>query len=303
MARQGITFEQVSATADALVGEGQQPTIKAVRDRLTTGSPNTIHEHLKRWREARPVAAVAAPELPQALTAAIAAEIERAAAQARGEIEGRLVQAQAETDELTAYMSTVRNFIAPTPAAGMSTSAAGLAHLARYELCSNFEDHPDWFADGLASAVGRALDGWPGERWLDVNITKQTLVAYDGKNPVYATLVSTGEAGLGDPEKSKSTKRGIFRIHTKHVAATMDSDTVGEEFELQDIPYVQYFEDGYALHTAYWHDDFGRPRSHGCINLSPQDARWLFFFTDPKLPEGWHSVRKSLTGSVVFVHQ
>jgi chromosome segregation ATPase len=103
MARQGITFEQVSATADALVGEGQQPTIKAVRDRLTTGSPNTIHEHLKRWREARPVAAVAAPELPQALTAAIAAEIERAAAQARGEIEGRLVQAQAETDELTAY--------------------------------------------------------------------------------------------------------------------------------------------------------------------------------------------------------
>lgn len=164
-----------------------------------------------------------------------------------------------------------------------------------------------WVHDGYASRLDPAkrMPRWgkKGERWLDVNITKQTLVAYDGKNPVYATLVSTGEAGLGDPEKSKSTKRGIFRIHTKHVAATMDSDTVGEEFELQDIPYVQYFEDGYALHTAYWHDDFGRPRSHGCINLSPQDARWLFFFTDPKLPEGWHSVRKSLTGSVVFVHQ
>ena len=103
MARQGITFEQVAAVADALAGEGQQPTIRAVRERLgDTGSPNTIHKHLAAWREARPVAAAAAPELPQALTAAIAAEIERAAAQARAEIEGRLVQAQGEAAELAA---------------------------------------------------------------------------------------------------------------------------------------------------------------------------------------------------------
>lgn len=103
MARQGISFEQVAAVADALAGEGQQPTIRAVREKLgDTGSPNTIHRHLSAWREARPVAAAAAPELPQALTAAIAAEIERAAAQARGEIEGRLVQAQAEAAELAA---------------------------------------------------------------------------------------------------------------------------------------------------------------------------------------------------------
>ena len=103
MARQGITFEQVAAVADALAGEGQQPTIRAVRERLgDTGSPNTIHKHLAAWREARPVAAAAAPELPQALTAAIAAEIERAASRARGEIEGRLVQAQAEAAELAA---------------------------------------------------------------------------------------------------------------------------------------------------------------------------------------------------------
>ncbi len=102
MAREGITFEQVAAAADALVGEGQQPTIRAIRERLGTGSPNTVHKHLTAWREARPVAAAAAPELPQALTAAIAAEIERAAAQARAEIEGRLVQAQGEAVELAA---------------------------------------------------------------------------------------------------------------------------------------------------------------------------------------------------------
>jgi chromosome segregation ATPase len=103
MAREGITFEQVAAAAGALVGEGQQaPTIRAVREKLGTGSPNTIHKHLTAWREARPVVAAAAPELPQALTAAIAAEIERAASRARGEIEARLVQAQSEAAELAA---------------------------------------------------------------------------------------------------------------------------------------------------------------------------------------------------------
>ena len=102
MAREGINFEQVAATADALMGEGQQPTIRAVRERLGTGSPNTIHKHLTAWREARPVAAAAAQDLPQTLTAAIAAEIERAAAKARAEIEARLVQAQTEAAELAA---------------------------------------------------------------------------------------------------------------------------------------------------------------------------------------------------------
>jgi len=86
------------------------------------------------------------------------------------------------------------------------------------------------------------------------------------------------------------------------LTTTMNSTVVGEEFELKDIPYVQYFQEGYALHAAYWHDDFGIPRSHGCINLSPADAKWLFQWTVPQLPRGWHSVRSAVSGSVVFVH-
>jgi hypothetical protein len=144
--------------------------------------------------------------------------------------------------------------------------------------------------------------GKNGERWFDINVTKQTLVAYEGTRAVYATLISTGEAGLEDPAHTKATKRGIFRIHTKHVSTTMDSDAVGEEFELRDVPYVQYFEEGYALHGAYWHDRFGTPKSHGCINLTPEDARRLFFFTKPEVPEGWHSAMQKLTGTVLFVH-
>jgi hypothetical protein len=163
-----------------------------------------------------------------------------------------------------------------------------------------------WLSDQDASRVdpARRMPAWGknGERWLDVNVSKQTLVAYDGEKPVFATLVSSGEAGLDDADKTTATKRGIFRIHTKHVSSTMSSDEVGEEFELRDVPYVQYFEQGYALHGAYWHDRFGTPKSHGCINLSPEDARRLFFFTEPALPVGWHGVMKALTGTVVFIH-
>jgi lipoprotein-anchoring transpeptidase ErfK/SrfK len=54
------------------------------------------------------------------------------------------------------------------------------------------------------------------------------------------------------------------------------------------VPYVQYFHEGYALHSAYWHDHFGVARSHGCINLAPIDAQRVFGFTDPPVPEGWH---------------
>ena len=66
--------------------------------------------------------------------------------------------------------------------------------------------------------------------------------------------------------------RGIFKIREKHVTTTMDAHEVDNKFELRDVPWVQYFEQGYALHATYWHDDFGKPRSHGCINLAPIDA-------------------------------
>jgi colicin import membrane protein len=101
MPRAGITFEDVAAAADAIVGEGQQPTIKSVRERIGTGSGNTVHRHLTVWRDTRPKAKAAAPELPASLANAIAAEIERAAASARSEIENKLVLAQVEANELS----------------------------------------------------------------------------------------------------------------------------------------------------------------------------------------------------------
>ncbi|MSP26073.1 MAG: L,D-transpeptidase [Myxococcales bacterium] len=165
----------------------------------------------------------------------------------------------------------------------------------------------DYVDDRHASRIEQAKR-WPkwakdGQKWLDINLTKQVLVAYEGMTMVYATLISSGEDGLADPDTSKrATIRGIYRVHTKWVTSTMDSRAVGEEFELRDVPYVQYFEEGYALHGAYWHDGFGTPKSHGCINLAPEDARRIFSWTEPAVPPGWHGAMKPLTGTIVFIH-
>lgn len=170
-----------------------------------------------------------------------------------------------------------------------------------------YETKEGFYVDARHASRVDPAKRWPkwakqGAKWIDVRLTTQVLVAYEGKKMVFATLISSGEAGLDDPSNTTATKSGIFRIHTKHVSITMDSESVGEEFELRDVPYVQYFEGGYALHGAYWHDSFGRPKSHGCINLAPDDARRLFFWTDPPVPHGWHGAMKALTGTIVFVH-
>ncbi len=140
-------------------------------------------------------------------------------------------------------------------------------------------------------------------KWIDISISQQTLVAYVGKRPVYATLVSTGRGGLADPEKSHATVRGTFMIHDKAVSSTMDGDDdKSDSFNLLDVPFVQYFHKGYALHGTYWHDEFGKERSHGCVNLAPVDAAWLFEWTDPQVPAHWHAALNKERGTVVYIH-
>ena len=150
----------------------------------------------------------------------------------------------------------------------------------------------------------RKAPGWArgDKKWVDVSILEQSLVAYEGRRPVFATLVSTGADGLQDHEESHATIQGTFLIHTKHVSVTMDGDDEGDEFDLRDVPWVQYFTEGYALHGAYWHDDFGTPRSHGCVNLAPRDAAWLFGWTDPQVPDGWHAALSLKKGTTVHIH-
>jgi hypothetical protein len=129
----------------------------------------------------------------------------------------------------------------------------------------------------------------PWERWIDVSLDKQILVAYEGERPVFVSLVSTGKKGT--KEEPFVTPEGRWRIRSKHISTTMDGNTASDgNYSIQDVPWTMFFEGSYALHGAFWHQGFGRPRSHGCVNLGPSAARWLFNWTTPFLPEGWHGV-------------
>lgn len=184
------------------------------------------------------------------------------------------------------------------PLSGASRRVGGIDHLeARDGSLVRADDVVR--VDPLPRAPAWAVRG---RKWIDVSINQQSLVAYEGSRPVYVTLVSTGADGLGDPKTTRSTIQGLFRIHTKHVTVTMDGDEEDEDpFDFRDVPFVQYFTEGFAFHAAYWHDEFGTPRSHGCVNLAPLDAAWLFEWTTPEVPAAWHGALSLRKGTLVSI--
>ncbi|MCB9591886.1 MAG: L,D-transpeptidase family protein [Sandaracinaceae bacterium] len=144
------------------------------------------------------------------------------------------------------------------------------------------------------------------DKWIEVNLSQQYLIAYEGDRPVFVTLISSGRAfHPDDPEANFLTPTGTFRIRAKHLAANMDGDTAADgPYSIDDVPYVMYFQLAYALHGAFWHRAFGFPRSHGCVNLAPRDAQWIFNWSDPQVPEGWHGAypTESEPGTWIYIH-
>lgn len=136
----------------------------------------------------------------------------------------------------------------------------------------------------IAQPTERPTEIPSGDRWIHVDLSEQTLVAYEDESPVFATTVSTGRAGFETPT-------GLYQVRSKHVSTTMDDLNAGEEsYLIEDVPWTMYFEGNYALHAAFWHRSFGRVRSHGCVNLAPADARWVFQWSTPTLPAAWHGM-------------
>ncbi len=146
----------------------------------------------------------------------------------------------------------------------------------------------------IARTVKRPDSVGADDRWIHVNLSSQTLVAYQGSRPVFATAVSSGKKGFEPP-------LGLFRIHQKFVSATMNGpDPDDGWYEVEEVPWTMYYWESYALHGTYWHNDFGKPRSHGCTNIAPADARWLFHWTSPGLPAGWHGAMEQQGTAVYF---
>jgi lipoprotein-anchoring transpeptidase ErfK/SrfK len=145
----------------------------------------------------------------------------------------------------------------------------------------------------VARAIERPGDVEADERWVHVDLSEQTLVAYEGDTPVYATLISSGKEGY-------DTAPGFFRVRHKYVSITMSGDDEKEGYyEVEEVPWTHYYDANFALHGAYWHDDFGKVRSHGCTNIAPADARWLYEFTSPHVPTRWHGVRDDGTAILI----
>jgi hypothetical protein len=132
----------------------------------------------------------------------------------------------------------------------------------------------------------------PGQRWVDVSIIAGTMVAYEGTEPVYATLVSVGrDRTADDVADAKLTKRGEFVVTAKYVTAlTQDVNGFANRVEMHDAPWVMEMSSGQAIHGAFWHNRFGIEHGDGNLQLSPADGRWLFQWATPELPDGWHAV-------------
>ena len=169
-------------------------------------------------------------------------------------------------------------------------------------------------ARGAAIIAPEAPSSAPHGTWIEVAALQGWLVAWQGDTAVYATMISAGKLGAAkhDPENEPhqppaTTPLGTFHIREKLLTTTLQSDLDdGTDFVHAEVPWSQRFFDKYLLHTAYWHDRWGEGQSGGCVNLAPTDAKWLFAWSEPRLPEGWHAIRASETpgnqGSLLVVH-
>ena len=114
--------------------------------------------------------------------------------------------------------------------------------------------------------------------WIEIDLSEQHLFAWKGKTQAFSAVISTGKTNT-------PTYPGIYAIQRKYSRDRM----TGDDYDIPNVPNVLYFNRGYALHGAYWHNNFGTPMSHGCVNLPLGNAQWLF---------DWAQI-----GTPVIIHQ
>jgi hypothetical protein len=130
------------------------------------------------------------------------------------------------------------------------------------------------------------------QKWVDISIVAETATFYEGKKPVYVTLISAGRDRFGDPKQSASTQLGIHTIVAKSITSNeAGTKPFAEEYDLRDVPWVMELSSGQTMHGAYWHNRFGIEHGLGNLQLSPPDAAFLFRWSDLQVPQGWHSYR------------
>jgi len=189
----------------------------------------------------------------------------------------------------------VNRWVQPSVVPGGAPNAA-VEPLNRYQLVTLFaEERPGgelWYLVGPEQWIKQEnvarvdvnpppAEVAPGGKWIEVDLFEQTIAAYEGERMVYATLISSGRTAT-------STPPGLYRLWAKVWEGKMSNPDVEDGspawYFIEDVPWTMYFHEGYSIHAAFWHDAFGFLRSHGCVNLAPRDAQWLFTWADPFMP-------------------
>ena len=125
------------------------------------------------------------------------------------------------------------------------------------------------------------------ELWIDADVATQMLAVMRGDSLVYLTLMSSAKKG-------HETPLGTYQIYDKSTAWDLGSlDGAKDAYFMERVPYVMHYYPRYAIHSVFWHDEFGIPASHGCLNLSVKDAKVVFDMVTPDLPDGWRYVKQS----------
>lgn len=140
-------------------------------------------------------------------------------------------------------------------------------------------------AESVASPVKLAAptiesieqDRAAGKKWIEVNLTEQKTYAWEGEQLAKEFLISSGLPGT-------PTVQGVYRMRVRTRSQTMSGGdrAAGTYYSLPNVEWVQYFYADYSFHGTYWHNNFGNPMSHGCVNMTNEDAEWLFRWSMPE---------------------
>jgi lipoprotein-anchoring transpeptidase ErfK/SrfK len=103
------------------------------------------------------------------------------------------------------------------------------------------------------------------DKWIEVDLSEQRIYAHEGQKTVFKAVVSTGIAQY-------PTRTGRFKVYAKYRATRMR----GPGYDLPNVPWTMFYQGDFAIHGTYWHNNFGRPMSHGCINMKTVEAKWLY---------------------------
>lgn len=150
--------------------------------------------------------------------------------------------------------------------------------------------------DFLKNVLGEAS---PDTKWIEVDLSDQKLIAWEGDQKYLETLISSGKWG--------KTPAGEFAIWSKFKYTKMSggNKALHTYYYLPNVPYTMYFFKDFGLHGTYWHNNFGTPMSHGCVNLPTVMAEKIYYWSGPVVPEGKNSImaNKDNPGTRVVIHE